>query len=195
MTGSIARKLYQQCLLLYPEPFRCEFKAEMLGIFEECRGIQGSFSLLVDLVLSAAKQQVHYRSTPAPKSTPLYSEIQSAAPNLARMLGVAALGTALLTGVLVGGMATMPESKTVVLPEVIFWFPIIPQGRFCSGAPKRAGKPENILTTGVLMRGNVEAPDHWTVVRSRTGFWISTTPWGQYCLDAPAPAETREKIL
>ena len=77
MTRSISRKLYRQFLLLYPEPFRREFGDEMLVIFEKCRGAQSSWRLFADVVLSAAKQQIRYLSTPASKSAPLYSEIAS----------------------------------------------------------------------------------------------------------------------
>jgi hypothetical protein len=37
VSGLTARKLYQQCLLLYPESFRHEFGDEMLDMFEDCR--------------------------------------------------------------------------------------------------------------------------------------------------------------
>jgi hypothetical protein len=102
MTGSISRKLYQQFLLLYPEPFRHEFRDEMLSIFEECRAAQGTWRLLADVVLSAAKQHIRYSSTAVPKSEPLYSEIASS-PNLARIFAVIVFGAALIPGVLVGG--------------------------------------------------------------------------------------------
>jgi hypothetical protein len=49
VTGSISRKLYQQSLLLHPEPFRHEFGDEMLGIFEQCKAEQGSWRLLADV--------------------------------------------------------------------------------------------------------------------------------------------------
>ena len=58
MTGSISRKLYRRLLMLYPEPFRREFGDEMLGVFEECRAAQGSWRLLADVVLSAARQGI-----------------------------------------------------------------------------------------------------------------------------------------
>jgi hypothetical protein len=194
VTGSISRKLYQQFLLLYPEPFRREFGDEMLGVFEECRAAQGFWHLLSDVVLSAAKQQIHHRSTPVPKSAPLYSEI-ALGPNLARMLAVSVFGAALIAGVWVRGMVEARESWTVIRPETIFWFPIIPQGRFCSGPVQPVGNPEIIHTTGVLVRGNPEAPEYRTVVRSKTHFWISTTPWGQYCFDTPERKQTPQSIL
>jgi hypothetical protein len=86
VTGSISRKLYQQFLLLHPEPFRHEFGDEMLGIFEQCKAEQGSWRLLADVVLSAAKQQIQYLSTSVPRRAPLYSEVDVSA-NLARILG------------------------------------------------------------------------------------------------------------
>lgn len=119
MTGSISRKLFQQFLLLYPEPFRHEFGDEMLSMFEECRAAQCPSRLLADVLLSAARQQIRYVSTPAPKSAPLYSEIASS-PNLARILAIAVFVAALIPGVLVGGKPKAPESWAV---EVRFWFP------------------------------------------------------------------------
>lgn len=101
MTGSISRKLYRRILLLYPEPFRREFEDEMLSIFAECKAAQGSWHVLGDVLLSAAKQQVHYLSIPAPKSTRLYSEI-AWSPSLARILAVAVLGVVLIAGALAG---------------------------------------------------------------------------------------------
>ncbi len=70
MTGSISRKLYRRVLLLYPKPFRHEFGDEMLSMFGDCRAAQGSWHVLADVLLSAAKQQIHYLSIPAPKSAP-----------------------------------------------------------------------------------------------------------------------------
>jgi hypothetical protein len=166
----------------------------MLGIFEQCKAEQGSWRLLADGLLSAAKQQIQYLSTSVPKGAPLYSEVDVSA-NLARMLGVVAVGAALITGALVGREPEAPESWTVHRPEALFWFPVIPEGRYCSDAPERAVKPERILTTGVLVRGNPEAPEYWTVVRSKTRFWISTTAWGLYCFDTPERAGSPENIL
>ncbi len=186
MTRSMARKLYQQFLLLYPEPFRHEFGDEMLGIFEQCQREQSAWHLLADVVLSVVRQQVRSRFTPVPRSAPLYAEIGSS-PHLAWMLSVAAFGTALLASVWVGGSTETPTSGTVVRPEAIYWFPIIPQGRSCYGPPERTGKREVILTTGAWVRGTCEAPEYWTVVRSKNRFWISTVSWGQYCWDEPEP--------
>jgi hypothetical protein len=58
VTGSISRKLYRRVLLLYPEPFRHEFGNEMLNMFVECKAAQGSWHVLADVLLSAAKQQI-----------------------------------------------------------------------------------------------------------------------------------------
>jgi hypothetical protein len=102
VTGSIFRRLYWRVLLLYPEPFRHEFGGEMLRMFEECRASQGSWHVLADVLLSAAKQQIYYLSIPAPKSAPLYSEI-AWSPNLARILAVAVFSVALIASVLAGG--------------------------------------------------------------------------------------------
>jgi hypothetical protein len=141
MTGSISRKLYQQFLLLFPEPFRHEFGDEMLSMFEECNAAQGYWRLLADLVFSAVKQNIHYLSAPKPKNEPLYSEIASA-PNLARILAVAVCGAALIPGVLVGGKPKAPESWAVP-SKVRFWFP----------------------TGIVLVERRPNAPESWTVIR------------------------------
>jgi hypothetical protein len=102
VTGSISRKLYRRVLLLYPEPFRHEFGTEMLNMFVECKAAQGSWHVLADVLLSAAKQQIHYLSIPAPKSAPLYSEV-AWSPNLARILAVSVFGVVLIASVLAGG--------------------------------------------------------------------------------------------
>jgi hypothetical protein len=115
--------LYQQFLLLYPEPFRHEFGDEMLSTFEECRAAQGFWRLLADVVISAGRQQFRYLSTPVPKGAPLYSEIASS-PNLARMLATAVFGAALIAGALVGGgKSKAPESWAVLRPERLICFP------------------------------------------------------------------------
>jgi hypothetical protein len=118
VTGSISRILFQQVLLLYPEPFRQEFGDEMLSMFEECSEAQGSWHVLADVLLSAAKQQIHCLSVPAPKSAPLYSEI-ARSPNLARIFAVAVFGIVLIASVLAGGgkarargSATMPCARS-----------------------------------------------------------------------------------
>jgi hypothetical protein len=185
-----ARKFYQQFLWLYPEPFRHEFEDEMLSVFDECRAAQGSWRLLVDLLFSAAKQQIHYRSTPVPTSAPLYSEV-NLSPHLGWLLGIAVLSTALMAGIWVGRTTETRTTGAVIRREAIYWFPIVPQGRYCYDT----GKPERVLTTGVWVRGNSKAAEYWTVVRSKTRFWISTTPWGQYCWDAPERTGRPEGVL
>jgi hypothetical protein len=102
VTESISRKLYRWILLLYPEPFRHEFGDEMLSMFAECKAAQGSWHVLADVLLSAAKQEIHYLSIPAPKSAPLYSEI-AWSPNLARILAMTVFAVMLITGVLARG--------------------------------------------------------------------------------------------
>ena len=130
MSGSISRKLYRQCLLLYPESFRHEFEGEMLDMFEDCRATQGSCHLLADVVFSAAKQQISDRSTPLQKSAPLYLEI-AWSPKLARVFAVITLGAALITGALLGGeKPKAPESWTLIRPE--HRFPAALLRRSCS---------------------------------------------------------------
>ena len=109
MTESISRKLYRQILLLYPEPFQHEFGDEMLSMFAECKAAQGSWHVLADVLLSAAKQQIHYLSIPAPKSAPLYSEI-AWSPNLARILAMAMFGVLLIA-------SALTEPRKVEAPE------------------------------------------------------------------------------
>ena len=112
MTGSVSRKLYRRVLLLYTEPYRHEFGDEMLSMFAECRAAQGSWHVLADVLLSAAKQQIHYLSIPAPKSAPLYSEI-AWSPNLARILAVAVFCVVLIASALAGrGKPEARESWT-----------------------------------------------------------------------------------
>jgi hypothetical protein len=189
-----ARKFYQQLLWLYPEPFRHEFEDEMLSIFDECRAAQGSWRVLVDLLFSAAKQQIHYRCTPVSTSASLYSEVHLS-PHLGVLLGIAALSTALMAGIWAGRKTEAPTLGAVIRPEAIYWFPIVPQGRYCYSLPEQSGKPERVLTTGVWVRGNSKAPEYWTVVRSKKRFWISTTPWGQYCCDVPERTGRPEGVL
>jgi hypothetical protein len=102
MTGSFSRKLYRQILLLYPGPFRQEFGDEMLSMFDECSSAQGSWHVLANVLLSAAKQQAAYLSIPAPKSAPSYSDIASP-PNLPRILALAVSGAVLIASVMAGG--------------------------------------------------------------------------------------------
>lgn len=112
MTASISRKFYRWVLLLYPEPFRDEFGDEILSMFRECRAAQDSWHVLADVLLSAAKQQIHYLSISAPKSAPLYWEI-AWSPNLARILAVAVFCVVLIASAFVGrGKQEAPESWT-----------------------------------------------------------------------------------
>ena len=99
MRESVSHQLYRRILLLYPEPFRDEFGDEMLSMFAECSAAQGSWHVFADLLLSAAKQQIHYLSIPAPKSAPLYSEI-AWSPNLARILALAVFAVVLIASAL-----------------------------------------------------------------------------------------------
>jgi hypothetical protein len=165
VTRSISRKLYQRFLLLYPEPFRQEFGDEMLGIFEECRAIQGTWSLLVDVVMSAVRQRIRYVSAPAPKTAPLYVEITSS-PYLARILAMAVFGAALVAGILVGGNPKASTSWTMCRPEVLFWFPTGAWAQHCSAAPRRTREPESVLVTGVWVGRRPDAPESLRVVRS-----------------------------
>lgn len=100
MTHSLACRLYQRVLLLYPEPFRCEFADEMLGVFVECQLTQRTSFLLMDGLIGAWKQQFHYFAVPTPNRTALYAEIPSA-PSLARSLGLAAVAISILATALV----------------------------------------------------------------------------------------------
>jgi hypothetical protein len=113
VTGSISRNWFRRVLLLYPESFRQEFGDEMLSMFEECSEAQGCWRVLADVLLSAAKQQVHYLSIPAPKSAPLYLEI-AWSPSLARILAVAMFGVVLIASVLeAGGKSVARESRAM----------------------------------------------------------------------------------
>jgi hypothetical protein len=168
LTRSISRKLYQRLFLLYPEPFRHEFKDEMLSIFEECRGAQGSWRLLTDLVLSAAKQQVHYRSTPVPKGAPLYSEIASPS-SLARTLTITVIGAALLAGVFAGGKPEMADRSFLAnRREALFWFPTAGWGRYCSDVPEHTRTAGSLPLASVLV-AKTEAPESLRVVRVACG--------------------------
>lgn len=122
MTASISRMLYRRFLFLYPEPFRNEFGDEMLDMFEECRAAQGSWHVLADVLIAAAKQQIRILSIPVPKRMPFYSEISSS-PNLARILAMTVFAAALTAGVLTGGKPKSAESWAMVHSEVRFWFP------------------------------------------------------------------------
>lgn len=122
MTASISRMLYRQFLGLYPEPFRHEFGDEMLSMFEECRAAQGSWHVLADVLIGAAKQQIRILSIPVPKRVPFYSEIASS-PNLARILAMTVFVAMLIAGFLTAGKAKSAESWMMARPEVRFWFP------------------------------------------------------------------------
>lgn len=52
----MTRLLYAFFLGLHPPAFRREFGREMLWIFDEARGSEGAFVLLLDLLLSLARQ-------------------------------------------------------------------------------------------------------------------------------------------
>jgi hypothetical protein len=90
MSRSISRRLYRRLLDMHPEPFRREFGAEMLEIFEACSADRGVLFVIGDALLSAARQQVRYQATPAPKASFLYSEV-ALSPSLAPMLASAVL--------------------------------------------------------------------------------------------------------
>jgi hypothetical protein len=134
VTGSISRKLYRHCLLLYPKSFRHEFEDEMLDMFEDCRAAQGSCRLLGDVVFSAAKQQIIERSTPLQKSAPLYAEI-AWSRKLARVFALVALGAGLITAAVVDRETPeAPESWTLLHTQHRLWWPAALQQPSCSEA-------------------------------------------------------------
>ena len=98
MTSSISHRLYQQIILLYPEPFRREFGEEMLSVFDECQPTRGIAHLLADRLVAALKQQVRYLTIHAPDRTALYAEIASSSA-LARRLALAVVAVAIVAGV------------------------------------------------------------------------------------------------
>jgi hypothetical protein len=121
---SISRRLYQQIILLYPEPFRREFGQEMLGVFDECRAAQGGPYLLADGLVTALKQYLHYLAKPAPDKTALCWEVPSS-PRLARSLAMAVLTTAVIANAFVRD----PKPKTQAWPTIrteyrICYFPL-----------------------------------------------------------------------
>ncbi len=177
MTESVSRLLYRHFLLLYPERFRHEFGDEMLAIFEQCRAAQGFWRLFTDLVLSAAKQQIDYLLTPAPKGVPLYSEIASSS-DFVRMFAVAVCAAALIAGILVGRKPEDLQSETVVLPEALFWFRTGEWKQYRSDGPERTGKPESVRIAGVLVARKREAPNSYRVVRSETQLYFPTASSG-----------------
>jgi hypothetical protein len=52
----VTRFLYTAILRLHPPAFRRLFAAEMLWIFDEARATEGAFVLLLDLLISVARQ-------------------------------------------------------------------------------------------------------------------------------------------
>jgi hypothetical protein len=98
MTPSISRKLYQQFLYLYPEPFRREFRDEMLDIFDACKPAEGYSRLFADAFQSAVKQQLYYHLAPAPEKTLLYAEVPPHPP-LAPRLAAVTLGFLLIAAI------------------------------------------------------------------------------------------------
>jgi hypothetical protein len=52
----MTRALYACLLRLHPSAFRRQFASEMLWIFDEARVSEGAFILLLDLMISAARQ-------------------------------------------------------------------------------------------------------------------------------------------
>lgn len=128
----------------------------MLGVFEEYRAAQGHWHLLVDIVLSAARQQLRYLLTPAPRSAPLYSEIASSL-NLARMLAVAVFSAALITGVSLGGTPKAPEPWTLIRPARRFWSPVAECRQYCF-YPKRARVWPHTTPTEPRPRGSRHGP-------------------------------------
>jgi hypothetical protein len=144
MTGLISRKLCELLILLYPSDFRREFGNEMLKVFEECSRAQGCSYVFVDLLRSAAKQQIHHFSTAESRGQALYSDIGSS-PSLPRMLAISVFATGLIAGVLRHGAEPQNrESWTMGHLEVRFWFP---------------------TGTTVLERMS-NAPDSWRILRT-----------------------------
>lgn len=70
MSKSISHKVFRCLLLLYPKLFLDEFGKEMLDVYEQCEHWQSSWRLLADVILSAIKQQMYYRSILAPGPAP-----------------------------------------------------------------------------------------------------------------------------
>ena len=147
MSASISRMLYRQFLFLYPEHFRNEFGDEMLSMFEECTGAQGSWHVLADVLIAAAKQRIRSLSVPVPKRVPLYSEIASSS-NLARILAVTVFAAMLIMGVFTGGKAKSAE-RWAVRSEVRFWFP----------------------TGVVIVERKPNGAESWRLLRPERGIW------------------------
>jgi hypothetical protein len=122
VTSSISHRLYQQIILLYPEPFRREFGEEMLTVFNECQATLGTPHLLADGLVAALKQQLRYLTTPAPERTALYSEVASS-PTLARGLAMAFVAVAIVASVF--GRDERPNTHawaTVRIEEHQIWY-------------------------------------------------------------------------
>jgi hypothetical protein len=121
MMRSISQTLYRRFLGLHPEPFRIEFGEEMLDIFEESAGDQGTFFVLADVIKSAARQQFRYHTAPAPTRVPLYSEIAEA-PALARMLASTVLVLTLAASAAVSGRKEKPREFQITTagPRLMF---------------------------------------------------------------------------
>jgi hypothetical protein len=121
MRRSLASHLYRRFLRLHPEHFRIEFGEEMLEIFEESATDQGTFFVLADVILSAARQQIRYHTAPAPTRVPLYSETPES-PALARMMAAAALVLTLAVGAGISGDKAKPREFqiTSAKPRLLF---------------------------------------------------------------------------
>jgi hypothetical protein len=52
----MTRAIYRSLLRLHPPSFRRQFSAEMLWIFDEASASEGALALLLDLMLSVARQ-------------------------------------------------------------------------------------------------------------------------------------------
>ena len=175
MTGSVSRRFYRQLLLLYPGPFREEFGDEMLGMFDECSRALGAWRVLVDIALSAVRQQVHYLSTPVSMGAFLYSEIR-ASPNLARILAIAAFGVGLIASVFAGGKPEAPKFPAMVRSEALFWFPVEGWERYCPHAPQRTRVANSVLAVGVLVARKAEDPSSLRMVGIACGQYWSSVP-------------------
>ena len=120
----IARALYRRFLALHPEPFRIEFGEEMLEIFEASVSDQGMFFVLMDVALSAARQQIRYHTAPAPKRVPLYSELPPA-PDLPGFFAMAVLVLTLAASAGMSGVKAKPREFRITTgkPRLMFVAP------------------------------------------------------------------------
>lgn len=96
MKTSLSRKLFKQVIRFYPEPFRVEFSEEMLSVFDECQAGLGGRYLLLDALMSVARQQIHSLTAPKPAPTNLYREA-APTPKLALLFALSVF----LAGVMV----------------------------------------------------------------------------------------------